>query len=587
MSIKERIAALRSAMKEAGIAAWIVPGTDPHMNEYLPSHWAERSYISGFTGSAGKVAITQDVAGLWTDGRYFLQATEQIKEGGLQLFKEMVPGAQTIGQYLCSTLKEGDKVALNGLIVPENLTQAYKAEFAAKGIELVTDLDLLGQTWQGRPELSDDPLFTLPEEITGENTASKLTRLRESFDGADAAFFNMLDENAWLFNLRGSDVKCNPVVMCYSWVEKDAAILFVDENKVSDTDRELLENDGISIFPYHNVLTMLPELSEGKKVITDFNKTNHAVVSAMPDAQVSHVASWVALAKAQKNETEREGTRLAMVKDGVALVHFYRWLEEELKNNTPDEYQIGRQLDFFRSQQDDYIGESFSPIVGYKSNGAIIHYSAPEKGSKKVEKEGSLLLDSGGQYKHGTTDITRTIAVGPVSDKMKRDFTLVLKGHIALDRAKFPKGTRGAQLDVLARMALWHEGKDYLHGTGHGVGHFLNVHEGPQSIRKEENMTPLKEGMILSNEPGYYVAGEYGIRIENLFVVKALNDDFYEFETLTLYPIEKQLIDVTLLTTIEKDWLNDYHQKVYDKLSSKLNEEEKAWLREKTLPILV
>jgi len=584
MTIKERLAALRTAMKEAGIAAWIVPGTDPHMNEYLPKYWAERRFISGFTGSAGKVLITQDMAGLWTDGRYFIQAAEQLQEGGLQLFKEKIAGTPSISEYLNDKLEKGDKVGINGLIVAESMALALQDDF--KGLELVTELDLLAKVWTDRPSLSDAPLFTLPASITGESTASKLTRMRKSMGEADAVLVNMLDEIAWLYNVRGADVKCNPVVMSYAWVEKDMAFLFVDETKISDDDRVVLEEDGINIFPYDAIITMLPDLSEGKTVLTDFTKSNHAIVAAMPQARVINTPSWIALQKAQKNEVELAGTRRAMVKDGVALTQFFMWLEQTLAHSTLTEYEIGLELNNFRAKQEDYVGESFDPIVGYRSNGAITHYSAPKVGCLDVKAEGILLLDSGGQYKHGTTDITRTVALGPVSDDMKRDFTLVLKGHIALGLAKFPQGTRGSQLDVLARMALWSETKDYQHGTGHGVGHFLNVHEGPQNIRKDENMTPLLKGMIISNEPGFYLEGQYGIRIENLITVQEDKNDFLSFENLTLCPIDKRVVDATLLSTSEKEWLNAYHQNVFEQLSPLLNEEENEWLREKTLPIL-
>lgn len=586
MTIKERINALRLAMKEAGIAAWIVPGTDPHMNEYLPNYWAEREFISGFTGSAGKVVITQDIAGLWTDGRYFIQAAEQLQEGGLELFKEGVAGVPSIAEYLTKTLNAGDKVGINGLIVAEGVCAGFATAFKAEGLELISNLDLLAQVWEERPALSDAPLFTLPETITGESTSSKLTRLRQGMGKADAVLVNMLDEIAWLYNVRGADVKCNPIVMSYAWIEKDTAFLFIDEAKVNDTDRALLEEDGINIFPYDAVLEMLPELSEGKVVLTDFNKSNHAIVDAMSSAKVQNTTSWIALQKAVKNPVELEGTRQAMIKDGVALTQFYMWLESTLAKQTLTEYEIGVQLDAFRAKQADYVGESFDPIVGYLSNGAITHYSAPKEGCLNVKEEGILLLDSGGQYMHGTTDITRTVALGPVSDDMKTDFTLVLKGHIALGLAKFPQGTRGSQLDVLARMALWNVTKDYQHGTGHGVGHFLNVHEGPQSIRKDENMTPLLKGMMLSNEPGFYVEGQYGIRIENLVAVQDDKNDFLSFENLTLFPIDKRVIDATLLNSLEKEWLNAYHQDVFNKLSPLLSADEKAWLLEKTLPIL-
>lgn len=587
MTIKERIFALRQAMKEAGIAAWIVPGTDPHMNEYLPKHWSERAFISGFSGSAGKVLITQDMAGLWTDGRYFIQANEQLQEGGLELFKEGVAGTPSITQFLTQTLKSGDKVGMNGLIVQENLLNAYQNDFAKRSIKLISDVDLIAKVWNDRPPLLNEPAFLLDAKVSGEKTSDKLTRLRQAMGDNDAYLVNMLDEIAWLFNVRGADVQCNPIVMAYAWVEKSSAILFIDENKLSEEDIISLEADGVSLLPYSSVLDVLPELSEEKKVQGDLNKLNHALIAVMSKAEIQHVDSWIMAAKACKNKIEVEGTRKAMIKDGVALTQFFMWLEKALAENPLNEYEIGLQLDAFRAKQEDYVGESFNPIVGYASNGAITHYSAPKEGSSKVTREGILLLDSGGQYKHGTTDITRTIAVGSVTEEMKQDFTLVLKGHINLACAKFPQGTRGSQLDALARIALWNEAKDYQHGTGHGVGHFLNVHEGPQNIRKEENLTPLKEGMIISNEPGFYVEGKYGIRIENLVAVEAFNDSFNQFETLTLFPIDQKLIDPILLSSQEKEWLNSYHCKVYEKLSSRLSKEEKDWLKEKTMPILL
>ena len=587
MTIKERIAALRSVMKEAGIAAWIVPGTDPHMNEYLPNYWSERSFISGFTGSAGKVVITQEVAGLWTDGRYFIQANDQLQEGGLELFKERVAGTPTIPEFLCNTLKAGDKVGINGLIVPENLINEYEKVFSNKEIVLVSDNDLIKQVWTDRPALLDEPAFLLSNEITGESIEQKLERLRQAMKDSDAYLINMLDEIAWLFNVRGADVKCNPIVMAYAWVEKTSAVLFMDEHKLSADDLFALEASGVSLLPYDSILEVLPEMSEDKCVLADFNKVNHALISAMPNAEVSHIDSWVMAAKACKNSIEIEGTRQAMLKDGVALTRFFMWLEQALDAGNVTEYEIGLQLDTFRAKQDDYVGESFNPIVGYKANGALAHYSAPREGSSKVLKEGMLLMDSGGQYKHGTTDITRTIAVGPVTADMKHNFTLVLKGHISLAMARFPKETRGSQLDVLARLPLWNDAKDYMHGTGHGVGHFLNVHEGPQSIRKEENLHPIMLGMVMSNEPGFYLEGQYGIRIENLVVVEPFGDDFCQFETLTLCPIDQKLIDPLLLTAQEKEWLNDYHRRVYEKLVNLLNADEKDWLKEKTMPVLV
>lgn len=587
MTIKERITALRSAMKKADIAAWIVPGTDPHMNEYLPEYWSERSFISGFTGSAGKVLITQEMAGLWTDGRYFIQANEQLEEGGLLLFKERVSGTPTIAEYLCQHLKSGDKVGINGLIVPENLLIAYKDAFVAHHIELVSEIDLIKAVWDERPTLSNEPAFLLDNAITGEKTVDKLSRLRAAMGDTDAYLVNMLDEIAWLFNVRGADVQCNPIVMAYAWVEKTSAVLFMDENKLSSEDLSDLQQSGVSLLPYDSTFEVLPEMSAGKNVLADFNKVNHALISAMPQAKVAHIDSWIMSAKACKNSTEIEGTRQAMVKDGLALTQVFMWLEATLSERTLTEYEIGLQLDAFRAKQNDYVGESFNPIVGYASNGAITHYSAPKVGSKEVLAQGILLLDSGGQYLHGTTDITRTVALGPVSADMKRDFTLVLKGHINLATAKFPEGTRGSQLDALARVALWNEGKDYMHGTGHGVGHFLNVHEGPQSIRKEENMHPIKKGMVMSNEPGYYREGQYGIRVENLVAVEAFTEGFFQFETLTLCPIDQRLIDLTLLTSQEKAWLNSYHSKVYEKLSTRLSKDEKDWLKEKTKPISV
>jgi Xaa-Pro aminopeptidase len=585
MTIKERISALRLAMTENGISAWIITGTDPHMNEYLPAHWAEREFVSGFTGSAGKVVVTQDMAGLWTDGRYFIQAADQLQEGGLELFKEKIPGTPTITEFLCGHLNAGSRVGINGLTGSKTLIESFRVDFEANNMALLSELDLLAPLWEGRPPLSSAPLFTLPESLSGESTTSKLSRLREAMGEMDATLLTMLDEIAWLFNIRGADVDCNPVVMSYAWIEKGFAVLFVDENKISDEDRALLENSGINIFSYDAIFEVLPELSTDVHVACDFDKMNHALLAAMPDAELHNTTSWVSLAKAKKNTCELNGTRLAMLKDGVALTQFFMWLEETLTKPI-SEYEIGLKLTAFRAKQDAFVGESFAPIVGYESNGAITHYSAPIEGSKLVSDKGILLIDSGGQYKHGTTDITRTVALGELSEEMKTDFTLVLKGHINLACAKFPTGTRGSQLDALARLPLWKEGKDYQHGTGHGVGCFLNVHEGPQSIRKEDNKTALVEGMILSNEPGFYAEGRYGIRIENLVAVKAYSETFLEFETMTLFPIDKQLIKIDLLSPEEKMWLDTYHQEVYHQLSPLLSDEEKGWLRTKTLPIL-
>ena len=585
MSIKKRISSLRAAMREAGIAAWIVPGTDPHMNEYLPDYWEERAFISGFTGSAGQVVITQDMAGLWTDGRYFLQAEEQIAEGELLLFKDGAEGVPSISEYLCYILRPGDRVGVNGFIIPEKQKIEYEQAFLSKQISLVAHLDLIASIWDNRPPLSAAPLFILPENITGENTVSKLNRLRSSLNIADAVFTNVLDEIAWLYNIRGADVMCNPVVMSYAWVERNIAILFVDEEKVDEEISEIFSLYGIHVLPYDFVFEALPQLSQGKKVQVDFNKVNHAAIASMKEAELLDTPSWISLAKAEKNKIEIDGTRRAMKKDGVALTQFYMWLENSIKEKSLSEYEIGQKVAEFRALQSNYMGESFNPIVGYNANAAIVHYSAKENGSAEVKAKGSLLLDLGAQFMHGTTDITRTIALGEVSEELKHDFTLVLKGHINIASAKFPKGTRGSQLDALARIALWNEAKDYQHGTGHGVGHFLNVHEGPQNIRKNENNTPLYEGMIISNEPGFYLEGKYGIRIENLVTVIPYNEDFYQFETLTLFPIYKNLIDTKMLSQVEITWVNNYHKMVYDNLSPFLNNEENIWLENKTQPI--
>lgn len=590
--IQQRLSDLRAEMKKHNIAAYIIPGTDPHASEYIAGYWKEREWISGFNGSAGTVAVTMGKAGLWTDSRYFLQGSEQLQDTGIELMKQGLPETLEIIQWLPTQLKPGEKAGINPQMFSMNAYASMKNELKMSGIEIV-NIDLIANIWNNnRPDLPENPFFVFDEKYNGQSASEKIETLRAELRKlhADVFIISALDDIAWLFNIRGNDVSYNPVTIAYALVDQQNATLFIDPAKITPESKKYLESQNIKTASYLDIYKSIQQISPSNAVLTDGAKLNEFLFEAIPQGcAIRNTMSPVFKLKSVKNEIELSGVRRAMKKDGVALTRFFKWLEENVKSNELTELSVSKKLYEFRSQQENFVGESFGTIAGYAGHGAIVHYSATPKSDAAIKTESLLLLDSGGQYFDGTTDITRTVAMGNPTTEQVTDFTLVLKGHIALAQAVFPAGTRGSQLDILARKELWDRCMNYGHGTGHGIGHFLNVHEGPQSIRMDENPTTLQPGMIISNEPGLYRANEYGIRIENLIHVtpagKTEFGQFLQFETLTLFPIDKQLIDMDLLTDKEIKWLNDYHLHVYEVLSTELNEDEREWLSQKCSPL--
>lgn len=587
-NIKNRVHAFRMTFNPNYIKAFIIPSTDPHLSEYVAPHWMSRQWISGFTGSAGTVVVTMDKAGLWTDSRYFLQAAQQLEGSGITLYKEMLPETPSITEFLHENLKPGESVSIDGKMFSVQQVEQMKEELAAFNLQVDIYGDPLKEIWKDRPAIPDAPAFVYDIKYAGISCGEKVAAIREELKKKriHAVFLSALDEIAWTLNLRGSDVHCNPVVVSYLLITQDEVIYFISPEKVSPEVEAYLKEQQVSLKGYDEVESTLAAFT-GKNILIDPKKTNYAIYSAIrPECTVVRGDSPVALLKAVRNEQEIAGIHAAMQRDGVALVKFLKWLEESVPSGKETELSVDKKLHEFRAEQALYMGESFDTIAGYKEHGAIVHYSATPESDATLRPEGFLLLDSGAQYLDGTTDITRTIALGELTEEEKTDYTLILKGHIALAMAKFPAGTRGAQLDVLARMPIWSRGMNFLHGTGHGVGHFLSVHEGPQSIRMNENPVVLQPGMVTSNEPGVYKAGSHGIRTENLTLVckdrEGMFGDYLRFETITLCPICKKGIIKELLTEEEITWLNDYHQTVYEKLSPDLNAKEKVWLREAT-----
>ncbi|WP_286860476.1 aminopeptidase P family protein [Proteiniphilum sp. UBA5510] len=591
--IPERLAALRHFMEAKKLDAFIIPTTDAHLSEYPPKHWESRKWISGFTGSAGTAVVTKEKAGVWTDSRYFLQAADELKDTGFELFKMGQPGTPDMTDWIIEQTGQGATVGIDGMVYAASDAIALKNRLNAKGISLDSSFDPFTEIRADRPEIPKNRIFILPDDITGESVTSKIGRINARLKklDADGLIIATLDTIAWTFNLRGNDVEYNPVAVAYAYVSENETVLFIDQVKLTGEVAGFYKERGIKIDDYHKIFEYVSRLPENSSVCVTGNKINYNLLLTIPaSCKIVDVPSPVDLMKSVKNETELKGFRNAMVKDGVALVKFYMWLEKAVPTGEVAETDIEKKLREYRSRQDLFVGESFGTIAGYGTNGAIIHYHASPETCLKLQPEGLLLIDSGAQYKDGTTDITRTIALGEVSKQMKEDYTNVLKGHIALATAIFPEGTRGSQLDILARKTLWNNGLTYWHGTGHGIGHFLNVHEGPQNIRLEENPTPLQPGMVTSNEPGVYRANQYGIRIENMIVTREYNKTeefgtFYNFETITLCPIDTRPIAVELLTAEEIKWINNYHKMVYDKLNNHLDKDEKIWLKDKTKPI--
>ncbi len=589
--IKERVSSLRALLIENNLSAFIVPSTDPHLSEYVASHWKSREWISGFTGSAGSIVVTLDKAGLWTDSRYFLQAEKQLENTGIALFKDGLPSTPSLVEWLYGELGEGVSFGIDGKMFSTSEVENLKDIFLKKNISVNTSLDPFDTIWKDRPVMPLDPAFVYNIEYAGVSCKEKVQLIRHDMDkaGVQSLLVSALDEIAWTLNLRGCDVKCNPVVVSYLLITKRDVYYFIAPEKLSDEVRDYLSSEDVTIYTYEEINSVLQSI-DSESILVNTAKTNYDVYSSINSScKILRRDSPIPYLKAVRNEQEIVGIRSAMIRDGVALVKFLRWLEEAVPQGEETELSIDKKLHEFRAAQDLYMGESFDTIAGYKEHAAIVHYSATPETSSALKPEGFLLLDSGAQYLDGTTDITRTIALGPLAEEEKIDYTLVLKGHIGIATCKFPYGTRGTQIDVLARVALWQRGLNYLHGTGHGVGHFLCVHEGPQSIRMNEIPYLLLPGMITSNEPGVYKGGRHGIRIENLTLVRRDVETefgaFYRFETLTLCPISTEGIIKTLLTNLEINWLNDYHQMVYDRLNPHLDPEERIWLRGKTLAI--
>lgn len=588
--IAERIKSLRQQMAAEGISAFIVPSTDPHSGEYVPAHWESRKWISGFTGSAGTAVITLSDGGLWTDSRYFLQAADQLQGSGLTLFKDRLPETPSIAEWLGSVLKTGDKVGIDGWVNSISEAMQLKKSLQSYGLELVTVDDPFHTLWKDRPSLPLDPPFILPLEYSGEPCKQKIGRIRKVLqeEGAKGLLISALDEIAWVLNMRGTDVHCNPVFVGYLLITADAATLYIHPDKLTAETRSYLTENQIQAKGYSQVAQDLEEYKEENLQLS--GSTNYALYQAASlHSKVLLHDSPVLYMKAIKNETEIAGFHQAMLRDGVAMVNFLCWLEEAVKSGKETEITIDRKLYAFRAAQKDFKGISFDTIAGYQAHGAIVHYEATEETAATLQPEGFLLLDSGAQYLDGTTDITRTISLGPVTEDQKKDYTLILKGFIQLSMAHFPYGTCGTQLDVLARQFIWKAGMNYGHGTGHGVGHFLNVHEGPHQFRMNHMPALLLPGMTVTNEPGVYKAGRYGVRTENtMLIVKDQTTEFgefYKFEPLTLCPIDLKPLLPELLSPEEKEWLNSYHQQVYTSLSPFLSQEQKEWLAKATMAV--
>ena len=592
--IRNRLASLRQEMEARQLSAFIIPSTDPHAGEYVPEHWETRKWISGFTGSAGTAVITLNDAGLWTDSRYFIQAEEQLAGTGIRLFKDRLPETPSISEWLGSILKKGDQVGIDGWVNSHHEAQSLQNELRKNGLSLITMTeDIIDHLWEDRPSLPKTPVFILDETRTGASCTEKISRIREAItkNGASSIILSALDEIAWTLNLRGNDVHCNPVFISYLLISAEGNTLYILEDKITDEVRTYLKEHHVEIKTYPALAEDLRSFKEKHLGVLQISPlANEALYNLSSQYADTIVASSpVALMKAVKNETEQAGFRKAMERDGVALVKFLRWLEEAVPAGKESEVSIDQILYGLRAEQEDFKGISFDTIAGYKEHAAIVHYEATPETDIPLRPEGLLLLDSGAQYLDGTTDITRTIALGPLTEEEKTDYTLVLKGHLQLQNAQFPAGTCGTQLDVLARIAMWKSGINYLHGTGHGIGHFLCVHEGPHQIRMNHMPTLLEPGMIVTDEPGIYKAGRHGIRIENtLLIVPAQESEFgkfYKFEPLTLCPIDKKAIAIEILTDEELTWLNEYHQMVYDRLCTFLSEEENTWLKEATSPL--
>ena len=593
MEINQRINKLRKLMKEKGIDAYIIPTSDPHQSEYLADYYKTRVWISGFTGSAGTVVITHNKAILWTDGRYFIQAEKELKESEIQLSKMGIPGYPTYTEWLRNNLEKGSTLGFNGKIFSILDVERLEKELEGREIKFIDEYDLVGEIWEDRPAAPSSKAFLHEIKYTGKTAKEKIADVRKKMEKQSITHFILgsLDDIAWLYNIRGRDVANNPVIISYAMITKDQAWLFVDEEKIDENVKKNLNENGVEIHDYNKVIDYVKAMEKDSTVFLDPSRINTWLYNAIPrECEIKRGTNITTELKGVKNPTEIANQKNAYIKDGVALVKFMYWLDNNIGKNTITEVSAAVKLEEFRKQQEGFIEPSFDTIAAYKENAAMMHYKAEEgKSNYELKPEGMFLVDSGGQYYDGTTDITRTIVLGKISEEEKKDFTLTLKSHINLINARFLYGATGSSLDAIARYPLWQEGLDYKCGTGHGVGYLLNVHEGPHGMGFNRNNVVFKKGMIITIEPGVYKEGKHGIRIENVAVVEedivTESGQFMKFETISYVPIDLEGIDVKLLTEEEIEWLNNYHNEVYNKLSPYLTDEEKQWLKEETRSI--
>lgn len=594
--INQRLEKLREVMRREHLSAFIFPSTDAHQSEYVADHWQGRAWISGFNGSAGTAVVTMRSAALWTDSRYFIAAEEQLRGTEFQLMKLKVEGTPTISDWIASELSQNEdecrEVGLDGMVNSYNDTMALISDLRkAGGITVRTNFDPLEQIWMNRPAIPENPVEIQSLNFAGETVDDKIQRIRKALreHHADGILVSALDDIAWTLNLRGADVHCNPVFVSYLLISSDQVSLFVNPKKISSEVKAYLDEHGISLFDYNQVEEGLESYAD-YNILLDGDETSFCLWKSVKCQEIIAAKSPIPVMKAVKNATEIEGYHRAMLRDGVAMVKFLKWLKPAVEAGGQTEMSIDKKLTSLRAEQNLFRDISFDTIVGYQAHGAIVHYEATPETDAPLLPEGLILIDSGAQYQDGTTDITRTIALGPVTEEMKHVYTLVLKGHIQLELAKFPDGASGTQIDALSRECMWREGYNFLHGTGHGVGSYLNVHEGPHQIRMEWKPTPLRAGMTVTDEPGLYLKGKFGVRIENTLLIKDFVETtfgkFLQMESLTLCPIDTAPIDVDMLLLEEVEWLNAYHREVFEKLSPYLEDEEVGWLAEATKPLV-
>ena len=593
MTTNEKIAKIRGLMKQHGVSAYVIPSADPHMSEYFSNRWKTRAYVSGFTGSAGTFVITEAASGLWTDGRYYVQAAAELEGSEATLFKAKEPGCPTVTQYLADSLKAGSKVGLNGTLFSADAVKDMQKVFDKKSIVIDNTLDLANQIWEEREPEASTRVYHLDACDAGKSPAEKLAMVREKLKEAEAnaLVISRLDCIAWLYNIRSNDVQNSPVVISYAFVSEKEALLFTDTTRVPDATVNMLSENGVALKPYDEIFTYMEQLSEKMTVLCDEKEVNYTLYGKVKDNESltpKNASNPIQLLKARKNEVETRNTYQAYIEDGCAEVEFYGWLFEELEKGAElTEWTVSEKLHEFRAQQKSFRDESFTSIIAYRENAAMMHYAPKEGTAKRLEKSGLLLNDSGGQYLYGTTDTTRTVALGPISDLERRDFTLVLKAVIALSTAVFKEGTTGSHLDCLSRNVLWKYGLDYRCGTGHGVGYLLNVHEGPQGFGVKD--IPFEEGMVLTIEPGIYTEGSHGIRTENTAVVvkdqKTEYGQFYRLDCFTVVPIDTACLDLCMMNQEEIDWLNAFQKRCYDTLAPLVSERGLAWLTKATQPV--